>query len=150
MNWELATVALILLGYAAVSGRLAGTPVTAPMVFTVAGLVVGADALQLVDPATSSETVKLLAEITLTLVLFSDASRINLATLRDEVSVPARLLGIGLPLTIAAGFGCAVLVFGSFSWTEALLLAIVLVPTLLSPPFAGSCSTSSRTRSAGS
>ena len=129
MNWELATVALILLGYAAISGRLAGTPVTAPMVFTVAGLVVGAEALQLVDPATSSETVKLLAEFTLTLVLFSDASRINLATLRDEVSVPARLLGIGLPLTIAAGFGCAVLVFGSFSWTEALLLAIVLAPT---------------------
>lgn len=129
MNWSLATIALILLAYAAVSGRLSGSPLTAPMVFTVAGVLVGAEALGLVDPATSSEVVKVLAEVTLTLVLFSDASRINLATLRDEVSLPARLLGIGLPLTIAAGFAVAVFLFGSFSWTEALLLAIVLAPT---------------------
>ena len=129
MDWALATVAIILLAYAAVSGRLTGTPVTAPMVFTAAGILVGSQALGLIDPGTSSEMVKLLAEATLTLVLFADASRINLATLRDEVSIPARLLGIGLPLTIAAGFGGALLVFGSFSWTEALLLAIVLAPT---------------------
>ena len=102
---------------------------TAPMVFTAAGLFVGIDALGLVDPSVTSEPVKLLAEITLTVVLFSDASRIDLATLRDEVSVPARLLGIGLPLTIAAGFGVAALLFGSFAWPEALLLAIVLAPT---------------------
>ena len=89
----------------------------------------GSEALGLVDQATSSEVVKVLAEVTLTLVLFSDASRIDLATLRDEVSLPARLLGIGLPLTIAAGFAVAVVLFGSFSWTEALLLAIVLAPT---------------------
>ena len=129
MSWSLATVAVVLLGFAAVSGRLAGTSVTAPMVFTLAGLVVGVQALDLVDLPASSEPVKLLAEMTLALVLFADASRIDLATLRDELSVPERLLGIGLPLTILAGFGCAVLVFGSFSWIEALLLAIVLAPT---------------------
>ena len=129
MNWTLAALAVALLGYAAVSGRLAGTPVTAPMVFTIAGLIVGIDAIGLVTPVVSGEAVKLLAEVTLALVLFADASRINLGTLRDEVSVPARLLGIGLPLTIALGFGCAVLLFGTFSWTEALLLAIVLAPT---------------------
>lgn len=115
MEWALATVALILLAFALVSGRLSDTPVTAMMVFTGAGILVGAQALGLADFSASSETVKLLAEVTLTLVLFSDASRIDLATLRDEVSIPARLLGIGLPLTLAAGFGCAMLVFGSFS-----------------------------------
>ena len=46
---------------------------------------------------------KLLAEATLTLVLFADASRISLRALRREYSVPLRLLGIGLPLTIVAG-----------------------------------------------
>jgi NhaP-type Na+/H+ or K+/H+ antiporter len=129
VSWSLATVAVVLLAYAAVSGRLVETPVTAPMVFTLAGLVVGVEALGLVHPAVSSEPVKLLAEISLALVLFADASRIDLATLRDEISVPARLLGFGLPLTIVAGFGLALLVFGSFSWIEALLLAIVLAPT---------------------
>ena len=129
MNWSLAVLAVILLAYAAVSGRLAGTPITAPMVFTGAGILAGAEALGLIDPLASSEAVKLLAEVTLALVLFADASRIDLTTLRGEISVPARLLGIGLPLTIAAGFGCAMLVFGSFTWSEALLLAIVLAPT---------------------
>ncbi len=129
MSWSLAALGAVLLAYAAVSGRLAGTPVTAPIVFAGAGILLGAEALGVIDPSVSSEAVKRLAEVTLALVLFSDASRINLATLRAEVSVPSRLLGIGLPLTIAAGFGTAMLVFGSFSWSEALLLAIVLAPT---------------------
>ncbi len=129
MNWSLAAVSAILLAYAAVAGRLAGTPVTAPMVFTGAGILVGVEVLDIVDPSAYGEAVKFLAELTLALVLFADASRINLAALRDEVSMPARLLGIGLPLTIAAGFGSAMLLFGSFTWTEALLLAIVLAPT---------------------
>src|SRR5436190_884796 len=99
------------------------------MVFTAVGLVVGTDALGLVDPGLSGEPVKLLAEATLALVLFGDASRIDLRALRDEVSLPARLLGIGLPLTILAGFVAALLVLGSLSWPEALLIAIVLAPT---------------------
>lgn len=99
MTWALPTIALALLGYAAVSGRLEGTPITAPIVFTAVGLLVGVDALDLVDPSVSGEPVKLLAEATLALVLFGDASRIDLAALREEVSIPARLLGLGLPLT---------------------------------------------------
>ena len=42
---------LVLLGFAAVSGRVEGTWVTAPIVFTAAGLVFGVEALGLVDPA---------------------------------------------------------------------------------------------------
>ncbi len=129
MDWAVPCVALALLGFAAVSRRLDGTPVTGPMVFTAVGLLVGVDALGLVDPSVSSEKVKLLAEATLALVLFGDASRIDLRALRDEVSVPARLLGIGLPLTILAGFVAALVLFGSLAWPEALLLAIVLAPT---------------------
>ncbi len=105
MDWALPTIALALLAFAAVSGRLDGTPITGPMVFTAIGLLVGADALGLVDPKVSGEAVKLLAEATLALVLFGDASRIDLRALRDEVSIPARLLGIGLPLTLIVGFG---------------------------------------------
>jgi NhaP-type Na+/H+ or K+/H+ antiporter len=129
VSWALPTIALALLAFAAVSARLDGSPLTAPMVFTAVGLLVGTDALGLVDPGLSGEPVKLLAEATLALVLFGDASRIDLRALRDEVSLPARLLGIGLPLTILAGFVAALLVFSSLSWPEALLIAIVLAPT---------------------
>ena len=129
MTWALPTIALALLGYAAVSGRLAGTPITAPMVFTSVGLLVGAETLGLVDPVVSGEAVKLLAEATLAVVLFGDASRIDLKALREEVSIPARLLGFGLPLTLLAGLGIGLVLLGALSWPEALLLAVVLAPT---------------------
>ena len=129
MTWALPTIAIALLAYAAVSGRLEGTSITAPMVFTAAGLLVGAETLGLVDPVVSGEAVKLLAEATLALVLFGDASRIDLKALREEVSIPARLLGLGLPLTLIVGFGAGLVVLGELDWTEALILAVVLAPT---------------------
>jgi len=129
VTWALPTIALSLLAYAAVSRRLDGTAVTGAIVFTAIGLVAGVDVLGLVDPTVSSEPVKVLAEATLAVVLFGDASRIDLRALRDEVSIPARLLGVGLPLTILAGFAVGLVLLGSLTWPEALLLAIVLAPT---------------------
>ena len=129
MHWQLAAVAAVLLAYAAVSGRLEGTWLTAPMVFTAAGLVLGVEALGLVDPDADGLAVKVLAEATLAVVLFSDASRIDVRALRSELGVPARLLGIGLPLTILAGFLAAVVLLDGLAWPEALVLAIILAPT---------------------
>src|SRR3954447_11139807 len=110
MTWALATIATLLIGYATVSRRLERLNVSGAMFFTSAGLLVG-PALGLLELRVSGEQVKLLAEITLTLVLFADASRISLAALHREYAVPLRLLGIGLPLTIVAGAltGAAVL-----------------------------------------
>jgi sodium/hydrogen antiporter len=129
MEWALPAIAVVLLAYAAVSRRLDGTAVTAGIVFTGAGLLVGGKVAGLVEPDASGETVKLLAETTLALVLFGDAARVDLRTLWQERGVPTRLLAVGLPLTIAAGLGVALLVFGSMEWPEALLLAVVLAPT---------------------
>jgi len=129
VEWALPTIALVVLGYAAVSRRLDGTPITAAMIFTGAGLLLGPKVFDLVDPGPHGETVKLLAEATLAVVLFSDAARIDLKALRTQLAVPARLLGIGLPLTIVAGFAVALAVFGSLEWPEALLLAVMLAPT---------------------
>ncbi len=129
MHWELVTLALILLGFAAVSGRLEGTSITPAIVFTAVGMLVGVEALDLIDPAATGTTVKLLAEATLTVVLFSDAARIDLRALRAEATVPARLLGIGLPLTLLAGFAAGLAVLGTLAWAEALVLAVILAPT---------------------
>ena len=129
MEWALALVALALLGVAAVSRRLSGTPVTPAMLFVAYGLVVGTQLLGGIDVESTSSTVRTLAEATLALVLFCDASRIDLDHLRSEVSVPARLLGIGLPLTIALGAAAAAVVFGELSLWEAVIVGVVLAPT---------------------
>ena len=129
MDWSLAIVALTLLGVGAVSGRLSGTPVTPAILFGVVGLLVGPKVLGEVDVESSSSTVRTLAEATLALVLFCDASRIDLGQLRREVGVPRRLLGIGLPLTIALGAVAAAVIFDQLSIEEAVILAIVLAPT---------------------
>jgi NhaP-type Na+/H+ or K+/H+ antiporter len=99
------------------------------MVFTAAGLLVGVEALGLVDPSATGIEVKTLAEATLAVVLFSDASRIDLRALRQTLGIPARLLGIGLPLTILGGFVVALAILGDLAWPEALVLAIILAPT---------------------
>ena len=129
MDWSLAIVALTLLGVGAVSGRLSGTPVTSAMLFVVVGLLVGPKVLGEIDVDSSSSTLRTLAEATLALVLFCDASRIDLGQLRREIGVPLRLLGIGLPLTIALGAAAAAGIFGQLSIEEAVILAIVLAPT---------------------
>jgi sodium/hydrogen antiporter len=129
VEWALPAIAVVLLAYAAVSRALDGTPVTSAIVFTAAGLLIGSDALGFVDVHPRDAAVKVLAEATLAVVLFADAARINFRALRDEYRVPARLLGIGLPLTIALGLGVALLVLGSLAWPEALVLAVVLAPT---------------------
>ena len=99
------------------------------MVFVAVGLLAGPQVLEGIDLESSSSTVRTLAEATLALVLFCDASRIDLGQLRRQVGVPLRLLGIGLPLTIALGAVAAAAILGQLSVEEALILAIVLAPT---------------------
>jgi sodium/hydrogen antiporter len=127
-GWGLATIAFLLLAFSAVSRRLERSVVTAAIFFTSAGLLAG-PVLGLIDLQIGGEPVKLLAEATLTLVLFADASRISFRKLQKEFVVPVRLLGIGLPLTIAAGAAAGVAVLPGVSLVEALVLAIMLACT---------------------
>jgi sodium/hydrogen antiporter len=128
LTWALATVAFLVLAYAATSRRLDRLRVSAAMFFTTAGLLTG-PVLGLLELDVGSHEVKLLAEVTLTLVLFADASRISVRALRHEYAVPLRLLGAGLPLTIAAGTVAAAVVLPGVSWAEALVLAVMLACT---------------------
>ncbi len=129
MEWSLAIVALAVLAVASVSGRIAGTPVTPAILFVAIGLLVGPRVLDDLDLSSTSSTVRALAEATLALVLFSDASRINLRKLGRSSGVPMRLLGLGLPLTIVLGTLAAVAIFGQLSIEEALIVGVVLAPT---------------------
>ncbi|MGZ4231860.1 MAG: cation:proton antiporter [Solirubrobacteraceae bacterium] len=129
MRWELAIIAAAVLAVAGVSRRLTGTPVTSAMVFVAIGVLVGPVVADEVAPAPTGATVRTVAEATLAVVLFADASRIKLRALERESAVPVRLLGIGLPLTIAAGAALAALVFDHLSLAEAIVLAVLLAPT---------------------
>jgi sodium/hydrogen antiporter len=128
-EWALPTIALLLLGYGAVSARLQTTPVTQAMVFVALGLLVGNRVLDLVEADTANQFVRHLAEATLTLVLFTDAVRVNLGRLRRESLVPARLLGIGLPLTIVVGTAAGLALFPQLNIWTAAALATMLAPT---------------------
>src|SRR5918998_5502249 len=129
MEWSLALIALGLLGVAAVSRRLSGSAVTPAILFVFYGLIVGSQALDGIDIASTSSAVRTLAEATLAFVLFCDASRIKLGRLLKEVNVPARLLGIGLPLTIALGAVPAAAVFDALTVGEAVIPPRIPAPT---------------------
>ena len=126
---SLVVIAGVFLAFAALSRRLHGTSLTAPMVFVAAGFALGLEGLGWLHLTLNQESVRALAEATLVVVLFTDASRIDLRALRREYSVPARLLGVGLPLTIVAGALAAGIVLHDVTWAEAAVLAIVLAPT---------------------
>ena len=129
MEWSLTFIVLALLGVATISKRVAGTAITPAILFVSIGLLVGPRVLDAVDVSSTSGTVRALAEATLAFVLFSDASRIDFAKLRRDISVPVRLLGVGLPLTILAGALVAALLLDQLTLGEAVIVAVVLAPT---------------------
>ena len=122
-------VAAILIVYATVSRPLNERGVTSALVLMVAGLLVGPSVLGWFNVPLQGGTAELTAELALALLLFSDAARIDLASLRRQLAWPGRLLLIGLPLTMAAGALAGVAVFPEFSLATVALLAIMLSST---------------------
>jgi NhaP-type Na+/H+ or K+/H+ antiporter len=126
---DLAIVAAVVFAWGTLSSRLERFDVTAPIIFVLAGLLLTHGPLAVLGYAPSPELVKALAEITLVLVLFSDASRVRLRDLRADVGLCLRLLGIGLPLTIGLGVLLALALFNGMSIWLALLVGAALAPT---------------------
>lgn len=124
---EIAALGVLVVAFAAVSMRIERWPVTMPMVFAAAGLT--ASLTGAVDISADEEAIALLAEVTLAVILFSDAVRIDLPRLRSHLGVPARLLGIGLPLTILLGALFNSLLFPDLPFVQVALLAAILAPT---------------------
>lgn len=123
-------VAIAILGFGLISRRLQKSVLTPPMAFVALGWLVSEQGLGLLHLHLEGELIHLLAEITLVMVLFTDAYRIDLGLLRREHNLPARLLLLGMPLCIALGAVVAGFLFaGRFTLWEAALLAAVLTPT---------------------
>jgi len=129
MYEALAILAVFAFVYSVISGRLDRTPVNGPVVYLAFGVIAGPVGLGLLDLQVSSEGIRSIAELTLALVLFTDASNANLPVLRRTFHLPQRLLLIGLPLTILLGFGAGVLLFPGLGLLEVAILATMLAPT---------------------
>jgi len=125
----LTAITLAIVSYSLVSARAQRSFITPPMAFVAIGIAIGSQGLGWVRGEPESIAVHVLAELTLVVVLFTDASRINLRLLWREHNLPVRLLLIGLPLTIAAGTVAAMGCFPEFSIWHAALLAAIVAPT---------------------
>jgi len=122
-------ITLALIAFGLISRKIEGSILTGPILFSAFGLIAGPAAFGLIPLQISNEGLHLLAEVTLILVLFSDAANIDLAQLRRDHNLPVRMLLIGMPLTIALGAMVAFLFFDGLGPWEAALLAAILAPT---------------------
>jgi len=126
---QLAIFILLLFGYALVSRRLERTILTAPIVFTVAGMFMFRALPAIREAGFNANIFLRLAEVGLVLLLFTDASRTDFKLLRSIGNLPIRLLTTGMLLTIFLGTVAARLVFPDLSLWEAGILAAILAPT---------------------
>jgi len=129
MYENLALLAGFVFLFSLVSGGLKRTPISGPIVFTAFGMAFGPLGLGLLSMNVDTEGLRTLAELTLALVLFTDAANANLGVLSRNFRLPERLLLGGLPLTILLGFGLAAWMFPGLTALEAALLATMLAPT---------------------
>ena len=125
---DVALIALVAFGLNLVSAALRRRYLTLPLMFAAAGLLLGPDFADIVQIRVETTAIELLAEATLVLVLFSDASRIDLGLLRRQATLPARLLLIALPVTVAAGTAV-----GWLLWNDRNIWALALLATILAP-----------------
>jgi sodium/hydrogen antiporter len=126
MTAGLIVVATIFL-WGTVSARLTRADLSAPIAFVVVGVVLVATGL--IDASTAPGTFAPLVEVALVWILFSDAARVPIRELRHDLGRCLRLLAIGLPLTILAGWGLAVLLLPALGVWLALLVGSALAPT---------------------
>ncbi len=121
-------VALVFL-YSLLSRRVEQTILTAPIVFTIAGMLMFPALQGILSAGFTANAALHIAEVGLVMLLFTDASRTDLNVLRSIRALPTRLLSTGMLLTIVLGAVVARLVFPQLSIWEAGILSAILAPT---------------------
>jgi sodium/hydrogen antiporter len=121
--------AAFILIYSLMAKRMERTILSGPFLTIIVGVVAGPLLLNLINLKVGIESYRIIAELALALVLFTDASNTDIRGLMKNVSIPIRLLLIGLPLTILLGMLGGLMIFRGFSWIELGILATLLAPT---------------------
>ncbi len=129
MYESLAVLTVFACAFSLIAGKIDRGKISAPIVFCIFGVIMGPQILNYFPMAGDIETIKTLAELTLALVLFTDAAGADLNVLRRNAHIPIRLLMIGLPLTLGLGYLTGVALFDGVGLLEIGLLATMLAPT---------------------
>ena len=129
MYENLAILAVFIFLYSIFCGGLERTPINGAVVFTAFGVIMGPLGLGWLQLDLDAEMLRILAELTLALLLFSDAANANLDVLKQNIRLPKRLLLVGLPITLGIGFGLGLLLFDTLTVFEIAILATMLAPT---------------------
>jgi NhaP-type Na+/H+ or K+/H+ antiporter len=125
----LAIFAAFVFLYSITAGGIARTWISGAIVYSTFGWIMGPHVLDILNISVDAEGLRTLAELTLAMVLFTDASNADLAVLKRYIGLPQRLLLLGLPLTIALGFGVGYGLLDTLSVLELAILATMLAPT---------------------
>ena len=120
----------LVLVYAVVSGLVRRWYVAPALIFVAFGMALGPSGLGVIDVENADATsFTILAQLALTVILFNQASRLNLRTVLGRGRLTLRLLAIAAPVTIALGTLTAVLLLPVMPLWEAVCLAVVVAPT---------------------
>jgi NhaP-type Na+/H+ or K+/H+ antiporter len=126
---ELVLFLLVVFIFSLLSRRIEGTVVTPPMLFVFAGMLLGPQVLGWSQGSFQSGLMLVLGEIALALLLFTDAVHVGRHLPEAGPKLAGRLLGIGMPLTIALGTAIGALLLFKLTLLEAAIIATVLAPT---------------------
>ncbi|GAA1419606.1 cation:proton antiporter [Catellatospora coxensis] len=131
-------LAVLMLGLVLVVWAVLARPaqrysVTVPIAMAAAGLILTNGTHPLVDVEVTGPIVRHLIEITLALVLFTDATEISMRWLRETGRVPMRMIFIAFPLTVLLGFAAGVPLLPGAGWWVCAICAAVLAATDSTP-----------------
>ena len=129
MYEELAVLAIFTFLFSIISGRIEKMPISGPMIFVVAGLLLGPLGLGWFEDDVSLVQGRVLADLTLALILFIDAANAETSVIRLHFKLPSRMLLLGLPGVIVLGFAVAAVLFDALTLFEAAILGTMLAAT---------------------
>jgi NhaP-type Na+/H+ or K+/H+ antiporter len=129
MYENLAVITLFAFVFSVIAGRVERSAVSGPIIFIAFGLIAGPVGLGFLNLDVKNVELRVVADLTLALVLFIDAANADLRTLRSHAAIPRRMLLLGLPLCIALGAGVGVVIFPDIPVFELCLLATMLAAT---------------------
>lgn len=129
LDFDLGLIALFVAAFGLVSALAARSLITGAMAFVAFGILIGPEGVDLLGLEVDAAILEVLAEVTLAIVLFTDATRIEPRVARRDGQIPGRLIGIGMPLTVAAGLGVGLVLLSDLRLWEAALVAAILAPT---------------------
>ncbi len=129
MGFDLTILAALVALYSVFAAKLGRWSITGPMMFVLIGFLLGPRVLGVLILSTQAEAIKSVTEFTLAVLLFADASTLNLRQVREDEQLPVRLLTVGMLLTLALGTLVALVLLPGEGLAFAALIAAILAPT---------------------